>query len=163
LTSSIIKDCVCKNPNHVVVIERTDYNKYRLFYQCSICGYADRSKCLKQKIYDEQIRLEFDERLFKERNQNVSDEQNEISERFAIFKKSKYYKYQTYLDSDQWKELRQKVFARDNGICFYCKTHKAEQVHHKHYLTLYKENLDDLESVCASCHHDIHKSVFASV
>lgn len=163
LTSSKIKDCVCNRPNYVVVIEHLDIDKQRLFYQCSNRGYADRSKCLDKKTYSEKIRLGFNHQLFNERAQTVADEQREISDRFKVFRSSKYYKYQTYLLSDEWKSIREKVFQRDNCICIYCKTNPAQEVHHKHYLTLYKETLDDLESVCCACHIDIHKSVFALV
>jgi hypothetical protein len=163
LTSSKIKDCVCDRPNHIVVIEHYGDQKTRLFYQCSHCGYADRSKQLANDTHSLKIRGEFNNQLYEERAVIISDEQKEISDRFIIFKNSKYYEYHAYLLSDRWKELRQQVFARDNGICLYCKTSPAEQVHHKHYLTLYKETLNDLESVCASCHHDIHKSVFTLV
>jgi 5-methylcytosine-specific restriction endonuclease McrA len=163
LTSTYIKDCICKDSYPVVVQEHLEFGNSRLFYQCPKCGFADRTKLLAKKANSEKIEHEFDQLLFDERKISLTNERAEINERFNFYRQSKYYDYQRYLLSDPWKELRAQVFARDKGICLYCKTNTAEQVHHKHYLTLYKESVDDLESVCASCHHDIHKSVFASV
>lgn len=163
VTSTYIKDCICKYSCFVVVQELLEFGNSRLFYQCQTCGFADRTKLLSKKSHSEKIDQEFDQVLFDQRKVGLNNEREEINERFKFYRQSQYFKYQSYLLTDKWKDLRQQVFARDNGICLYCKTNNAEQVHHKHYLTLYKETLDDLQSVCASCHHDIHKSVFVSV
>lgn len=159
LTSTYIKDCICIDSPPIVVQEHLKFGESRLFYQCPTCGFADRTKLLAKKTNSEKIENEFDQVSFDERKINLENERGEINEQFKIYRQSHYFRYQSYLLSDKWKNLRQQVFARDYGICLYCKTSPAEQVHHKHYLTLYKETLDDLESVCAACHHDIHKIV----
>lgn len=61
--------------------------------------------------------------------------------------------YEDYLLSPQWKEKRYQVLARAGGKCERCgELSDPLEVHHKHYDTLGKENLRDLEAVCLDCH-----------
>jgi hypothetical protein len=64
--------------------------------------------------------------------------------------------YQTYLNSSRWKDKRDKVFSRDGYICQKCNQNKASQVHHLTYERIFNEPLQDLLSVCAKCHEEIH-------
>ncbi|WP_406683732.1 hypothetical protein N1F78_13725 [Seonamhaeicola sp. MEBiC1930] len=62
-----------------------------------------------------------------------------------------------YLKSDEWKRKRYVVLKRDNWKCVYC-GNRATQVHHTRYAkyNIGKEPIDWLESVCKSCHDDLH-------
>lgn len=72
------------------------------------------------------------------------------------FQKSHYYKYLLHLQSDFWKNIRLRVLERDGDICQECKERKATEVHHLTYERLGNELLEDLLSVCRSCHLKIH-------
>lgn len=61
-----------------------------------------------------------------------------------------------YYSSPEWKELRQLVIARANGVCEGCGKHAATQVHHLHYRTFTREFLWDLRAVCRGCHERVH-------
>ena len=66
--------------------------------------------------------------------------------------------YSKYLDSEEWKDIREKVLERDNYTCQGCLDAAAEQVHHKTY-DHYKKGFEimfDLTSVCKKCHGLIH-------
>lgn len=64
--------------------------------------------------------------------------------------------YQKYLASDEFAEIRQAVFQRDNYKCAVCgKPHNLEP-HHLTYIHLYKENPRDLVTLCSSCHKAYH-------
>ena len=63
--------------------------------------------------------------------------------------------YNRYLECDAWRDLRQRVFARDGGKCRGC-NEDAEQVHHLTYERVGYEILDDLVSICTACHEMIH-------
>jgi hypothetical protein len=65
-------------------------------------------------------------------------------------------KYEKYLNSNEWKELRQRILNRDKYICQICKTNKAVQVHHLTYKRLGNEQDFDLISVCLPCHELEH-------
>jgi len=66
--------------------------------------------------------------------------------------------YNSYLECDAWKELRQRVFARDGFMCRVSGCYRqAEQVHHLTYERVGYEILDDLVSVCSACHERAHR------
>lgn len=65
-------------------------------------------------------------------------------------------KYQLYLQSREWAELRNKVRERANGICERCKVNLADAVHHLTYARKYNEQLSDLQAICEGCHSFIH-------
>lgn len=67
-----------------------------------------------------------------------------------------YPSYRHYLDSDLWKDIRERVRARDKGRCALCGK-PGYQVHHLAYdmETLKGECLDRLATICAPCHRKI--------
>jgi 5-methylcytosine-specific restriction endonuclease McrA len=75
---------------------------------------------------------------------------NEMLENF-----SKHYDW--YIQhSQQWQETRQRIFARDGGICQFCYDEPATQAHHLTYKRLGREDDEDLLSVCYVCHQSGH-------
>ena len=75
--------------------------------------------------------------------------------------------YKQLLTRNEWKEKVEKIKARDNNCCRYCKSKYNLQVHHKYYLQYpdhekvlpweYKD--DALITLCDKCHkkwHDTH-------
>jgi hypothetical protein len=162
LLNDKFEDC-CKNPDTIFVIEHYGFNDKRIFKQCLNCGGAFRKDKFPLKTHIKFIESEFSVVNFDNWNSKRSDESRDIKKEFENFRQSKFYRYHVYLKSTEWKIIRDKVVERDNGMCLYCKTKPAQEVHHKHYKTIYKEKIDDLESVCSDCHRAIHKSVFAEV
>lgn len=64
--------------------------------------------------------------------------------------------YQTYLESEKWARLRERVLRRDKYLCQECRKCEATQVHHKTYKRIFNEPMRDLVSVCKICHKAIH-------
>ena len=69
-----------------------------------------------------------------------------------------------FYQSKAWKSVREIALKRDNYICQKCKIRPAELVHHKIHLNpqnVYDNSialdLNNLISVCASCHAELHK------
>lgn len=62
-----------------------------------------------------------------------------------------------YLKSEAWQRKRYVVFKRDNWKCVHCGA-RATEVHHKRYAKyqIGREPIHWLESVCRSCHENIH-------
>jgi hypothetical protein len=67
-------------------------------------------------------------------------------------------KYAGYLNSPEWAEKREAVRHRCRGMCENCHACKLVDVHHtpKAYEALGKEDLKDLQGLCAECHAAIH-------
>lgn len=69
-------------------------------------------------------------------------------------------KYRNYLRSRKWKEKRDAVFQRENGICQGCREEAIEHVHHLTYSHIYDEPLFHLVGLCECCHRKIHFRAF---
>lgn len=60
-----------------------------------------------------------------------------------------------YLKSDHWATLRRLVLDRDGHRCVLCNRADRLEVHHRVYAP-YEENLNDLVTLCCSCHSAHH-------
>lgn len=65
-------------------------------------------------------------------------------------------KYQTYLCSREWSELKNKVHERSGGVCERCEVNPGENVHHLTYERKYHERPEDLAHWCQGCHKFTH-------
>lgn len=70
--------------------------------------------------------------------------------------------YNQYLQTDHWKDKRtEKLNSRP--FCQVCNTTNNLHIHHKKYkyregdTVLFKERIQDLITLCSSCHNLIHK------
>ena len=64
--------------------------------------------------------------------------------------------YSEYLKSLAWWHKRREALERDNKICQNC-GQAATEVHHTSYQTVGNECLEDLISLCSSCHSSLHE------
>lgn len=67
--------------------------------------------------------------------------------------------YARYLKSSEWKERRDLVMLRAQGICEGCRRRKATEVHHTTYENVGEELLFQLVAVCRECHDRLHASI----
>ena len=65
--------------------------------------------------------------------------------------------YTEYLGTTAWRDRRELVLRRANGICENCLDAKAAQVHHTTYAHVGREHLWELRAVCQGCHELIHE------
>ena len=66
-------------------------------------------------------------------------------------------KYQTYLQSQHWADLRGKAITRDGSKCRRCPSTLNLEVHHTIYRDRFEDSLlEDLETLCHECHHKHH-------
>ena len=69
--------------------------------------------------------------------------------------------YNKYLQTEHWKKTRS-LKLEIKSACQVCDSNSSLQIHHKRYkdkqenTILFKENLTDLITLCASCHRLIH-------
>lgn len=78
--------------------------------------------------------------------------------------KELYKKYQKYLRSDKFKQIREVVFERDGRRCCCCGRSEEEgavlNCHHRSYGHLFHEeenDYQDLRTLCQTCHRAIHR------
>jgi 5-methylcytosine-specific restriction endonuclease McrA len=64
--------------------------------------------------------------------------------------------YAEYLRSKTWRGVRRWKLERAGWKCERCGSTRQLQAHHKHYRSLGRERLDDLEVLCESCHKHHH-------
>jgi hypothetical protein len=65
--------------------------------------------------------------------------------------------YEAYLRSKAWHRLRWQVLARDEYRCSQCGSTGILHVHHLTYERFRKERLEDLLTLCESCHRAVHQ------
>jgi 5-methylcytosine-specific restriction endonuclease McrA len=64
--------------------------------------------------------------------------------------------YATYLKSARWRELREQAVVRDLGRCRTCNTTEELEVHHRRYPAIWgEETVEDLTTLCRTCHEII--------
>ena len=73
------------------------------------------------------------------------------TEQFILFKHK-------YLRSQQWRDKRHLVIQRD-GSCKLCKATTKLEVHHLSYKHLAQEPLDELITLCRTCHQSRHDTL----
>lgn len=69
--------------------------------------------------------------------------------------------YLTYLRSNEWFKVREKVLKLDGFKCRKCSSSLRLQVHHKTYKRLGRERMSDLITLCYLCHKSHHKQSIA--
>lgn len=65
-------------------------------------------------------------------------------------------RYEAYLQTEQFDEIRQAVFRRDGYKCFVCDSTTDIQPHHLTYRNVYHEPTRDLITLCRKCHSIFH-------
>lgn len=68
--------------------------------------------------------------------------------------------YKEYIVSKEWYDLKIDLLEIRGCKCEICGKQKHPtrlQIHHKHYLTLFNENPEDLLILCSTCHKEIHR------
>lgn len=64
--------------------------------------------------------------------------------------------YGEYLESDRWKEKRDRIMQKAGGKCRFCGK-PAKHVHHETYKRRGREKDVDLTAVCDHCHAMLHR------
>jgi hypothetical protein len=65
-------------------------------------------------------------------------------------------KRQAYYCSREWGLKKEAVHKRSGGTCERCYVNEGQAVHHKTYVRLYNEPLEDLIHLCDACHSFTH-------
>src|SRR5438105_12217028 len=65
--------------------------------------------------------------------------------------------YPEYLKTPEWDEKRESVLDRDDYRCRLCNSDEKLQIHHRTYIRRGNEDLNDLTTLCESCHEHFHK------
>lgn len=144
----------CDDSFFVDVIHTFPNDRNVIYEQCTHCGWTNKNK--PKKIINAEIRgcyqKEYDDEWYERRNQEYNWFNNSAEPQTNFW-----VRYNVYLASNEWKNIRIKIFERDSNLCQICKIKPAEQVHHTTYKNVFKEKLEDLIAVCTECHEKHHK------
>ena len=153
-----LNDC-CRDPFKIVVIDRKNDSLYFIREQCLNCGGCiNKKKPLSSKKFSDLMKGELNtERDEKYKNLVFSENKSLFKLKQEHYRyNTKYAKYHRYLETKEWKTIRDKVLKRDDSLCKICNVKKADDVHHLTYENVFNEKLEDLISVCRKCHSEIH-------
>ena len=169
------------------VYKMSESGRILLYEQCQSCGMRKSTSTLKHetvpnlkyKIQTNQIKkfsqeLEdngptreryYNEYYNIERHKYNNKKQEEYQQKQEDYKLQSqqrkrlwFNEHNEYLQTSQWKNIRQKVLKRDNFLCQGCLENRATEVHHLTYDNWKNELMFELISVCFDCHHNkIHK------
>ncbi len=147
----------------IKVIISDGRTQVRLF--CPICCKMD-SKIEKQDHYDlNKLPTKNMTDYHNYRNRINESEKEEVQELLSKLYQGKYDilidRYQKYLLSNEWRDIRKLALERDRYICQICNK-VAEEVHHLTYAHLGHEYLFELVSLCQDCHETQYPSSFKS-
>ena len=151
----------CQHPESVYVFRVIKGGARQYGQQCLTCGRFQIMR--KSAIHWSQQLQPFDQTLadnYEERRRRCYERrfQQAQGERLAKAQEDQqawWDAYAEYLESDQWREKRQRVLARDNFMCQACHRRRATQVHHLTYRHVRNEPLFDLASICDVCHRSL--------
>ncbi len=93
----------------------------------------------------------------KEKRMSKKDKRRLKNKSKRLHKKRQFTSYKDYINSPEWKELKAKVIKLRGCQCEICGNTQNLQLHHKTYVRLYNELLEDLQLVCGGCHTNIHE------
>ncbi len=123
---------------------------------CKICGIHKtvKIKSVPQNSIVVFMEIEKYEKLINDLDESYFKEYREY------VRKNNYSKdvYSEYLNSDEWKNIRDIRMMYDKEICSDCYNH-ATEVHHITYQRLGNEKLGDLVSLCNLCHKKRHQKI----
>lgn len=158
-TKNKIETC-CRNPDEIYVFEYDEHKPRFIRLQCNNCGGClTMTKPFPFAEYSNKVEGEFSKLRFQEWKQARQTEGKQIGEiaQYIKFTNTTFYKYNIYLQSYEWKILREEVLNRDNHRCQYCNQAKATEIHHLTYEHLGNELLNELISYCSACHLKVHR------
>ena len=145
----ITEGAVCMHPRVKLVWVPTGESQKQLRYQCFDCGCLNGKAIAHSKAKPNTELVDFEA---------LDRYHREYQERYDQFRQDRKTRYAEYLDSDQWRALRERVFRRAGGTCEGCGLHPATQVHHLTYAHIFSEFLFELVAVCDDCHRLTHAS-----
>lgn len=66
--------------------------------------------------------------------------------------------YSEYLLTSHWRAIRQKALCLAKFKCHLCNNKNCLQVHHKTYINIGHESMEDIVVLCESCHNRFHQA-----
>lgn len=80
----------------------------------------------------------------------------EKKEKDKTARDERYQKYQRYLSSPEWMKIRSEAIKHWGSKCVLCCSISGLQGHHRTYVNLYNETVDDIVPLCIKCHKKHH-------
>jgi 5-methylcytosine-specific restriction endonuclease McrA len=154
-----IDDLECTHPKQIVRYRLTKSGGKMFKLQCTRCGELIGDWIPHSEIDDIANVNPIDDELPSIYRQNIADLERELRKRQRELQKGDFDEwYQEYLQSPEWREKRERVLNRCNGICEGCGKAIATVVHHITYQNVGNEFLFELLGMCKDCHTRYHNA-----
>ena len=144
----------CRHEDQVLTDRKISDGRRSCCYQCKRCGRASPA------VKDQETEFRFDEGLQGRHAAIKVDLADKLNARkYHLLKEISgglSADYSEYRNSDEWKELRSRIFKRCEGVCEGCGIADANEVHHKTYDNITEEFLFELLGLCSDCHKRWH-------
>lgn len=155
-----LPNTACEHANRELRYQATTDGRRSYWRQCLRCGalgsqvkVAQAEEEIRQghgpKPVDKDLRRRFYDQAWGPYQRWQQEQRQQEDNRFWEW-------YSTYLKSPRWRNKRDLVLMRANGVCEGCEDAKATQVHHLTYVRVGDELLFDLVAVCNDCHQKAH-------
>ncbi|WP_109993337.1 HNH endonuclease [Salinisphaera sp. LB1] len=155
----------CEHPTTKLRLRTVRGGATQRVLQCVTCGEATSRAFSKQEAQEMNGGNEppaFDDALLRNWKERYNAETQQIIGRYktrSAYERAEFFRwYDKYLKSSKWKEKREKVLLRAQGVCEGCRETAASEVHHLTYRNVGDELLFQLVAVCNSCHKRLHDS-----
>ena len=151
-------EMICNNFQMIVTKRKNSDDRFCARYQCLTCGFTIPTSIKMPKednlpFFDEIKATEAKDKLNKISINNYEESKQRDHEKRVL-------DYNDYLKSKEWYAKRGERLFIDNYRCAMCGTTHHLHVHHKTYINLKNENVqDDLITVCNRCHEKIHNLI----
>jgi hypothetical protein len=133
----------------------------QLRYQCQDCGLqvdgAQRHALASPDTPD--VDIELLKRGFKRWERECAERARQYEVQREAESEGWWRRYNEYLGTSAWRDRRELVLRRANGICEGCLEAKATQVHHTTYAHVGNEFLWELRAICDECHDRFHEEI----
>ena len=130
--------------------------------QCLDCGMSVGNPIRHAAIAPEVLATieEFDEEfrtlMTERRSEILKEEWRQKNLEWVETFPERHAKYINYLNTPEWRQKRQLVIDREQGLCQGCRAAAISEVHHASYKTLGNELLFQLVGLCSPCHRRAH-------
>ncbi len=150
----------CEHANRVATKRILTNGILTVSLQCQQCGSGQARSMSEYNVnalpdFDESIKPRYEQELKREWEQSRAKFLHEQATHSGDW----WDKYKSYLESSEWKLVRNWVLKRDE-ICQCCFSQSANQAHHLSYETYNKHGFTfpaECVGVCEDCHNRMHE------
>lgn len=100
---------------------------------------------------------------YKAANPRKKKKAKQSPKKIVVQQKTQRQLYHEYLNSEDWKERRDKFREYYGNKCIFCKSETNLNMHHLHYDNIGNETTNDVVCLCRDCHALVHDNMLSII